>query len=115
MSKSNNSIVLEIKGRAWTFVLVGDKAFDKKHNPNGESNAAFTMQNQYLTEFRKSDWCFEDIVHELGHVIMSLTESHVADLTPGQVEETMCQIMAKNYFDIGRFAGLIAEKFFGRE
>jgi hypothetical protein len=113
--KNKTSITLEIKGRTWEFILINDKTFDKHHNPNDEHRTAMTLPNQYCVHFRKSDWCFEDIVHELGHVLFHMSENHVADLTPDQVEEIMCQIMAKNYFDIGRFAGLIAERFFGRE
>lgn len=113
--KSTNSIVLEIKGRQWTFVLMTDKAFDKLHNPNGESNTAMTMTNQYRTDFRKSDWSLIDIIHELGHIIYSLSPTRSAALSTDDVEEVMCDIYSTDYFDIGRFAGLIAEKFFGRE
>lgn len=110
-----NSISLEIKGRSWTFVLVGDKSFDKQHNEDGGERPAVTMPNQYLVHFRKSDWCITDIIHELGHVLFSMSDVESANLTPDQVEEMMCQIIAKNYFDIGRWASLIAEKFFGRQ
>lgn len=112
---NKNSIILPIKDRNWTFILMSDKAFDKVHNPAGETNTAMTLANQYTVHFRKSDWCFTDIIHELGHVYMAMNDTHVANLTPEQVEETMCQIIARNYFDIGKNANLIAEKFFGRE
>lgn len=112
---SRSSITLNIKGRDWEFILVPDKTFDKLHNQDGGARPAVTMPNQYRVEFRKSDWCLVDIIHELGHVLYHMNESGTADLTADQVEETMCQLMARNYFDIGRYAGLIAEKFFGRE
>jgi hypothetical protein len=113
---NKNSITLPIRDRNWTFVLMTDKAFDKLHNTaENENNTAMTLANQYVVHFRKSDWCFTDIIHELGHVYMTMNDAHVANLKPEQVEETMCQIMARNYFDIGRNASLITEKFFGRE
>lgn len=109
------SIVLEIKGRSWEFSLVPDKTFDKLHNPEGEGNTAMTMVNQYKTDFRKSDWCLVDIIHELGHVIYSLSPTRSANLTTNDVEEVMCDIYSTDYFIIGHWAGLISEKFFGRE
>ena len=115
MNKYTKSITISIKDRNWSFNLLADKTFDKLHNCDGDSRCAVTMANQYRVDFRKTDWCFEDIIHELGHVYKAMTETVTADLTPLQVEETMCQIIAKNYFDIGRNAGLITEKFFGRE
>lgn len=112
---SKNTLVLNIKGRDWTFTLLTDKAFDKLHNPNAEGNTAMTMTNQYRTEFRKSDWCVTDIIHELGHVVYSLSPTRSADLSSGDVEEIMCDIYSTDYFQIGVWTGLIAEKFFGRE
>lgn len=112
---AKNAIMLEIKGRNWEFVLMTDKAFDKIHNPNGESNTAFTMVNQYRVEFRKTDWCLVDIIHELGHVLYSMAPTRSANLEPGQVEETMCDVYSSDYFMIGVWAGLITEKFFARE
>lgn len=108
-------IVINIKGRDWTFALLPDKTFDKLHNPEGQDNTAMTMVNQYKTDFRKSDWCLVDILHELGHVIYSLSPTRSANLTTGDVEEVMCDIYSSDYFVIGQWAGLIAEKFFGRE
>jgi len=103
MNKYTKSITISIKDRNWSFNLLADKTFDKLHNPVGdEHHCAMTMSNQYRVDFRKTDWCLEDIIHELGHVYKAMTETVTADLTPLQVEETMCQIMAKNYFDIGR-------------
>lgn len=113
--KNRTSITLSIKGRDWEFILIPDKTFDKLHNSEGESNTAMTMTNQYRTEFRKSDWCLIDIIHELGHIIFSLSPTRSANLSTDDVEETMCDIYSSDYFEIGRLAGLIAEKFFGRE
>lgn len=115
MSKYTKTITLQTKGRNWTFVLMPDKAFDKLHNPEGQSNTAMTMANQYRTEFRKSDWSFVDIVHELGHVVYALAPTRSANLTTDDVEEVMCDIYSSNYFEIGLWASQIAECFFGRE
>jgi hypothetical protein len=115
MTKTKNSITINIKGRDWQFVLVPDKTFDKMHNGDGGSRTAMTMVNQYRTDFRKSDWCLVDIIHELGHVVYSLSPTRSANLTPYDVEEVMCDIYSTDYFEIGKWAGMICEKFFGRE
>lgn len=115
MSIKNNQIIVNIKGRDWTFILMSDKAFDKLNNADGGSRAGVTLPNQYICQFRKSDWCLTDIIHEIGHILYHMSETATAGLTPDQVEETMCQLVAKNYFHIGLWASLIAEKFFGRE
>lgn len=115
MSKYTKSITLSIKGRDWSFNLLADKTFDKLHNTEGESHTAMTLINQYRVDFRKSDWCLEDIIHELGHVLKSMSETHTTDLSSDQTEELMCQIIAKNYAEIGVWTSRIAEKFFGRE
>jgi hypothetical protein len=112
---NKTSINIQIKGRSWEFTLVPDKTFDKLHNVNDEGHTAMTMVNQYKTDFRKSDWCFVDIIHELGHVIYSLSPTRSVTLEGGDVEEVMCDIYSSDYFEIGLIAGRIAEKFFGRK
>lgn len=115
MNRPKSTLTINIKGRDWVFNLVPDKTFDKLYNPADEGHTAMTLPNQYKVDFRKSDWCFDDIIHELGHVLKHMSETHTADLNTTQMEELMCQIVAKNYFQIGYWAGLVAEKFFGRE
>jgi hypothetical protein len=116
--KLKKTITLSIKGRDWVFTLLTDRAFDKLHNTdesNETVNTAMTLPNKYEVHFRKSDWCLVDIRHELGHVLFAMDHNNAAGLTPGQVEEIMCEIIARNHPDIGMWTDRIAEKFFGEE
>lgn len=113
--KAGTSIILHVKGRDWTFTLVPDKTFDKHHNPNGELNTAMTSSSQYKVEFRKSDWCLSDIIHELGHVLKHMSHTGSVDMSTADMEELMCELYASNYADVGLWTSRIAEKFFGRE
>lgn len=115
MATPKTSIVIIVKGREWTFNLLTDKTYDKLHNSEGTHSTAMTLVNQYRTDFRKSDWCLVDIIHELGHVIYSLSPTRSANLTTNDVEEVMCDIYSSDYFEIGLIASRISEKFFGRE
>lgn len=115
MSKYKSSIVLEIKGRPWTFILMPDKTFDKLHNQNGELQTGMTIASQYEVHFRKSDWCIVDIRHELGHVLKIMTHTNSVDMTPDDMEEHMCELYASNFADVGVWTDRISEKFFGRE
>jgi hypothetical protein len=104
-------ITLNIKGRDWKFKLLSDAKFNKLHNGDGGDRPGVTMPPNYEVHFRKSDWTLIDIRHELGHVLyhMSLTTS--SDLTPDQVEETMCSIIGYHVPDIIVWSDRIAEKF----
>jgi len=108
-------LTLPIKGREWEFILMGDKRFDKLYNPNGEGNVAMTLPNQYKVHFKKTDWCNADIIHELGHVLLTMSHMRSANVTVDDMEEIMCDIYAENYAEIGLWASRIAEKFFNRE
>jgi hypothetical protein len=109
------SVVLNIKGRDWTFQLITDKRFDKLHNQEDQGRAAVTMPNQYEVHFRKSDWCIKDIRHELGHVLYEMSGTGTADPDSEQVEEIMCEIIAEYTPEIILWSDRISEKFFGRE
>jgi hypothetical protein len=106
------SINVSIKGRDWKVSLLTDRAFDKLHNPDGESNAAMTMAAQYEVHFSKNHWDIVNIRHELMHCFYAMAEVNSTDLTPLQVEETMCSIVGQNYAEIGLIADRIAECFF---
>ena len=110
-----SDITLEIKGRPWKFILVPDKRFDRLHNEDGSARAGLTLPNQYECHFRKSDWCIVDIRHEIGHALFHMSLTSSSDLTPSQVEETMCQIIAVHTPEIILWSDRVAEKFFGRE
>lgn len=108
-------ISLEIKGRPWKFILMPDKRFDKFHNEDGGLRTAITLVNQYEVHFKKSEWCIIDIRHELGHVLKAMSHTNSVDLSPGDMEELMCELYASNYADIALWTDKISEKFFGRE
>jgi hypothetical protein len=108
-------IILNIKGRDWAFMLIPDRKFDKLYNQNDEGNIAMTLVGQYTVHFRKSDWCTTTIRHEIFHVLYAMDHNVAADLSPLQVEETCCEIMARNYNEIGLWSDRIAENFFGRD
>lgn len=110
--KSLASIVIPIKGRNWTFYLLTDRAFDKLHNLNEEQNAAMTVPTSYSVHFAKNHWDLVSILHELGHVYYTMAEVNSSNLTPEQVEETMCSIIGANYQEIGLVAHRVAECFF---
>jgi hypothetical protein len=115
MNRSKVSITLPIKGRDWEFILLSDKVFDKMHNEDDGSRAGITMPNQYQCHFRKSDWSLKDIRHELGHALYHMCLTSSSDLTPEQVEETMCQIIGEHTPEIMMWCDRISEKFFGRD
>lgn len=110
--KSLASITLQIKGRDWKFLLLTDRAFDKLHNPEGEQNAAMTIPTRYEVHFSKSHWDLVNVRHELMHCFYAMAEVNSSDLSPEQVEETMCSIVGQNYAEIGLIADRIAECFF---
>lgn len=105
-------ITLSVKGRNWTFLLLTDRAFDKLHNPDGEQNAAMTMTSKYEVHFCKNHWDLTNIRHELTHCFYAMAEVNSSDLSPEQVEETMCSIIGQNYAEIGLISDRIAECFF---
>lgn len=110
--KHLSSITLKVKGRNWRFILLTDRAFNKIHNPNNEANAAMTCPSQYEVHFCKSHWNLVNIRHELSHCFYYMAGVNSTDLTPLQVEETMCEIIAVNYHDIGLISDRVAEAFF---
>jgi hypothetical protein len=110
-----SSILIDIKGRQWNFILLTDRRFDKLHNEDGKARAGLTLPNQYECHFRKSDWCINDIRHEIGHALYHMSMTGSSDLTPDQVEETMCQLIGYHGPEIMLWADRVAEKFFGRE
>lgn len=108
-------IIVPIKGRNWKFILMTDRRFNRLHNSDGSDRPAITIPYSYECHFRKSDWSIIDIRHELGHVLyhMSLTAS--SDLTPDQVEETLCSIIGYHTPEIVLWSDQIAEKFFSND
>lgn len=114
--KKEVKIVIPIKGRNWSFILLTDKAFDKLHNSNEDTvynnNAAMTMPTTFEAHFRKGNWCIKDIRHELGHVLYSMSLVNSANHSSDQVEETMCEIIAEHCSEIIFWSDLIADRFF---
>lgn len=115
-NKSEKRIVLDIKGRTWTFILMTDKAFDKLHNsnenPEENNNGAMTLPTVYEVHFRKTDWTLILIRHELGHVLYQMGLNGSTNHTPAQVEEAMCTIIGYHNAEIDLWADRICERFF---
>lgn len=104
----STSIVLDIKGRQWTFILMSDAKFDKLHTPE---DGAMTVPDKYEVHFRRSHWNSSFIIHELSHVLFNMSLVGSSELTPAQVEETMCDINGMHHGEIGLWRDRIAEKF----
>lgn len=109
--KAMASIVIQIKGKPWTFKLVSDRVFNKVHNPEGESNTGMTVFSRYEVHFSKSEWDLVDIRHELMHVYFFMSNTGSAELDALQTEETMCEIFGHNGLEICMVADSIAECF----
>lgn len=103
---------IKVKGRLWKFILMTDRAFDKLHNANGGQNAAMTISTKYEVHFPKSCWDIVNIRHELGHVFYTMSSVNSSDLTPLQVEETMCSIFGSHGPEMMLIADRVAECFF---
>ena len=109
--KPLTSISLDIKGRSWCFKLFTDRAFDRLHNPNDEGNAGMTLPNIYEVHFAKSEWDTVDIRHEIMHLLYHMSLTGSAEHDPSQVEETMCEITATHYHEIGLWSDRVTERF----
>lgn len=109
------TIIIEIKGRPWTFILMNDKKFDRLHNQDDGNRTGVTLPHQYEVHFKKSEWTIIDIRHEIGHILFHMSRNDTADLTAAQVEETMCQLIGHDAPEIVMWADRVAERFFGRE
>lgn len=103
-------LVLNVKGRDWTFSMLNDSTFNKHHNDDGGCRPAVTMPGTFEVHFRRSDWTVKDVRHELGHVFFTMSDTQSSDLTADQVEEQMCTIIGDYYADIGFYADRIIEK-----
>jgi hypothetical protein len=109
--KALASIILDIKGRPWTFKLFTDKSFDKMHNPNDEGNAAMTLASKYEVHFAKSEWDLVDIRHEVGHCFKTMSNTGSSELDAEQTEELMCEIIGHHCTEIILVSDKVAECF----
>lgn len=106
------STTIKIKGREWKFLLLTDRQFDKIHNPEGQLNNAMTISSRYEVHFPKSSWNIVDIRHELSHCFYTMSSVNSSELTPLQVEETMCSIFGAHGPEMMLIADRVAECFF---
>lgn len=107
-----SKIVIPIKGRNWTFMLLSDRIFDKTHNPEGdEGNAGMTVFSQYEAHFAKSEWSLIDIRHEIGHILRFMGNTTSSTLDADQTEELMCEIIGHHSLEICMWADQVAERF----
>lgn len=103
---------IDIKGRPWHFKLFSDRNFDKMHNDEEMSTGAITIPSKYEVHFSKSTWDLNFIRHEIFHIFYAMSEVASSDLTPDQVEETMCSIGGAYLQDIALISDRVAECFF---
>lgn len=108
-----SSLVINIKGRDWKFLLMPDKRFNKIHNPDEDGNAAMTVPSTYEVHFRKSDWNVATVRHELLHVLFNMSLVGSADLSTTDVQEICAEIVAEHAIEIVLWADRISEKFIG--
>jgi hypothetical protein len=114
MSKrKEKSITLNIRGRDWKFSLISPVKFDKLHNGDDLKRTGVTIIPSYEVHFK--EWSVVDIRHEICHILYAMNRGETSDPTPDQVEETMCQLIAYHYSDIGVWVDRIAERFFAEE
>lgn len=98
---------IKIKGIEWTFRLLSDSSFIKKH---GKAVRAVTMPEENLVEISKIYLCKSVILHELMHVFFDTCLITDSDLKKDQVEEVMCKIVEQHYTEIGAQADLILKE-----
>jgi len=106
------SITLNVKGTDWTFRLLGDKAFTKKHkSEEGEVTEAITILESKVVEFNKIYLKPTVVIHELTHVFFGSSLVETASLDKNQVEEVMCEINAHHIMDIVAMTNKILQAF----
>lgn len=102
------SIVLKIKGREWTFLLLHDKAFIKIH---GDDAMAMTIPGKYEVHFRKSDWSTVAIKHEIGHILHFASLVSSSEMSTEDIVELMCEIIGEHCEEIILWTNRVVERF----
>jgi hypothetical protein len=94
----NEVITLNIKGRNWHFVLLGDRVFDKRFpcEEENEETQAITVPDENSIYLKKSRFTLPTIRHEIFHILVfsSLIES--SSLDRDQMEELGAEITAEH-------------------
>lgn len=107
----SSSIAINIKGREWKFIVVTDKTFDKRYNPDGDAGCAITIPEDKIVFIKKSFIHLTVIRHEIMHILVfsSLVES--SSLTALQVEELCCEIIGEHGPEIQLWAETVMNFF----
>ncbi len=84
-------IVLKVNDDDWTFTIFDDKDYDKKHSPE---SCAMTIFDDYAVDFKKGQFCLEDVLHELIHVHYKYCYTDSARLTAHDIEEIFCELIS---------------------
>jgi hypothetical protein len=92
-----NSIVIEIKGNHYEFILQSPQTYKRNH---GSDSAAITYVKDKKVFFRTDEFNNNTIRHEIAHILFAESHTGSSDLSPDQVEEVFCEIIAEMYSQI---------------
>jgi hypothetical protein len=84
---------INILGTEWKIKVLADSTFRRKH---GNYCAGVTIPEDRIIEIRKSDFTFETIAHEVCHAYMTNLTLIELNPNPDQIEEFVCEIVAKH-------------------
>lgn len=107
----SNHISINIKGREWKFIVIADKTFDKRYNPEHDGGCAITISADKSVFIKKSSIHMPVIRHEIMHILVfsSLIES--SSLTALQIEEMCCEIVGEHGPEIQLWAETVMNFF----
>jgi hypothetical protein len=103
-SKSDKTIKLPIKGSEWSFVFQTeanyDKTYFKIHQVEEDTGDAHTVAMLKTVYISKPSFDSRICYHELLHVLVAESNSESANLTPSQMEELCCSLIASHYEEL---------------
>lgn len=99
---------LKIKGKQWKMKLVSDRDYVKQH---GDDSAGITFPGKKEVHFNEKVFTLGTILHELAHCYFDSCNNSTSDLTPDQVEEVFCEIIA-NYTESMQLSAVLLYKHF---
>ncbi len=83
---------LKVLGHPWTVYYLSSKDFKKRH---GSACVGLTETGERRINLRTKRMKRETVVHELVHAYVTEMCLDVANLEASQMEEAMCDLMAK--------------------
>lgn len=91
---------VSIKGRTWRVECYPEKELYAKFTDIRPPYGAFSDPANHKIVFKDEYREVVPVVHELMHAYMSEMCTGSAELSPKQVEEVMCDVVAENLTDI---------------